>query len=108
MLFIFYTAGQITPEESLFVYEPGLGTVNFSHPEHIPVFAKDQNISKEVRDVCNGNTACMYDATATNDTSVGMSTMMTNQALINMRSAASKSLSRASKKLLMYFPARST
>ena len=78
-------AGQIKPEESLFVYNPGLGPNNYSHPEHIPVFTDELVISDEVRQACQGNTACMFDAASTNSTMVGLSTMKTGEMLATER-----------------------
>ena len=80
-----WTPGQITPDESLFVYGPGLGPNNYSHPEHIPVFTNELVISDEVRQACQGNTACMFDAASTNDTMVGLSTMRTGEMLATER-----------------------
>ena len=76
-----WTAGQITPEESLFVYDVGLGPNNYSHPQHIPVFTNELVIRDEVRQKCQGNTPCMFDAASTNNTMVGLSTMRTGEML---------------------------
>ena len=83
-------AGQITPEESLFVYQAGTGASDFAHPEHIPVFTNEMNISADTMTICGGNAACMFDATATNDTSVGLNTMMTSQALVQQQASVRK------------------
>ena len=81
-------AGQIKPEESLFIYEAGLGPEDYAHPEHIPVFTNSLKISDEVRQVCDGRVECMFDAAATNDTAVGLNTKLTGEVLEEERKLA--------------------
>ena len=92
-MFVFRVcAGQITSQESLFTYPPGLGPSDFSNPSHVPVFSDQLNISAEARAACGGSQACLFDATATNDINVGVQTMMTETMLLTQESQAGEPL----------------
>ena len=65
--------------ESLFTYPDGQTYLNYSHPDHIPVFP-DEAIDKatdEVLAACGTNKECIFDAVETGDISVGVETMAT-------------------------------
>ena len=42
-----------------------------------PVFADELDVSSEVEEACMGNTQCIFDSTVTNDSTIGMGTLMT-------------------------------
>lgn len=73
----FLCIGQVSEEQSLFTYTQGLSARDFSHPEHVPAFL-DEVIAAadpQIRQRCNNNAQCIFDATQTGDEEVGLTTM---------------------------------
>lgn len=68
-------------ETSWFTYPDGLSPANFSNPDHLPRFLDDvlTNATDEIRSMCGDNAECIFDATETGDTSIGLETLNTNQ-----------------------------
>lgn len=65
-------------EESFFNYSIGdtsYSAINNGYLTHQPVFSEDLNITQEVRDICRGNPACIYDSVVTGSTAIGLSTL---------------------------------
>ena len=77
--------GQISEEESLFTYPPGMTTDDYSYPDHSPVFLDEllPNADPEIVEFCDGDPQCVYDYTETNDSSIANSTKMTNMENVN-------------------------
>lgn len=73
----FLTIGLISESESLFTYQPGTGFANFTNTSFIPVFSdglnltslfgNDQELLQKAQAACGSDTACLYDASQTQD-----------------------------------------
>lgn len=74
-LFFLHTPGQITDEESLFTYPPGLSVSNFSNQSHIPPFADEIEVDQAVADMCGDDPECVFDSTVTGNAEIGMSSL---------------------------------
>lgn len=74
-------SGLIDPSESLFAYPPGLSSVNFSFPNHLPLFVDEvvAGATQEVLDTCGTNARCIFDATQTGNLAIGVDTMVTEE-----------------------------
>ncbi len=86
--------GQIDPEESLFTYPGGLSALNYSFPDHVPLFLDEvfATASQEILDLCQGNIRCIYDAVQTGNLDIGRDTMTIEETNTDDRMIASKSL----------------
>ena len=65
-------------EESVFNYSIGDTSylaINDGYLQYQPLFSDDLNASQEVRDMCQGNPACIYDTVATGNMDIGLSTL---------------------------------
>ena len=64
----------------MFTYPPGMSSVDFSFPDHIPLFVNEVfgDASPEVLDACGDNIQCIFDATQTGDVNIGLVTMQTD------------------------------
>ena len=68
-------------EESLFNYSIGdtsYMAINNGYLTHQPVFSEDLNVTQEVRDACQDDPSCEYDAMAIGDIDIGISTLRTS------------------------------
>ena len=68
-------------EESLFNYSIGdtsYMAINNGYLTHQPVFSEDLNVTQEVRDACQDNPSCIYDAMVTGDIEIGVSAQRTS------------------------------
>lgn len=68
----------MSEEESLFDYNIGdtsYMAMNSGYLTHQPVFFDDLNVTQEVRDMCQENSACIYDSMVTGDIGIGISTL---------------------------------
>ena len=82
--------GQISQAGSVFMYGDGLGTGNFSNTTHLPPFVDEVNFTSAALAACNNDLACLFDSTATNDTSVGLATQRVQTVVVNERAVISK------------------
>ena len=74
---VFLFSGRLLSNESLFFYRPGQNYFNFYHPNHVPHFSDELNISSlspEVRRACGQNRECLFDAAETGSVSFGEQT----------------------------------
>lgn len=79
-----YCIGLINPADSLFTYPPGTSAADFSFPDHIPLSVDEvvAGATEEVRESCEGNIKCIFDATQTGNMEIGLNTMQTEE--VNM------------------------
>ena len=80
--------------ESLFTYPDGQTYLNYSHPDHIPVFPDEaiDKASDEVLAACGTNKECIFDAVETGDISVGVKTMATIEVNLDDEAQACENL----------------
>ena len=71
-----YYSGQITQEESIFIYEAAESVITFSDPDHTPPFLDELLASLKsdsmLTSVCGDNVECLFDFDQTGDPEVGM------------------------------------
>ena len=81
IIFCLYFSGEITADSSLFTYPYGLTAANFSFPDHMPRFLDEvvANASADIIALCGDNAECIFDATETGDTNIGLESLSTNQ-----------------------------
>ena len=91
-LYEYYFVGLIDPAYSLFTYSYGMSAADFSFPDHIPLSVDDvvTGASQEVRDSCQGNVKCIFDATQTGNLEIGLNTMQTEDVFIEDQRIACK------------------
>ena len=91
-IIIINIAGQIDPEASLFTYSPGLSALNYSFPNHEPAFLDEvvAGASQEVLDACGDNVLCIFDASQTGNTEIGMQTTTIEETNVANEETASK------------------
>lgn len=88
----YFTIGLIDPANSLFTYPQGMSAANFSFPNHIPLSLDDvvAGASQEVRDSCQGDVKCIFDATQTGNLEIGLNTMQTENVFVEDQMIACK------------------
>lgn len=76
-----FVTGQITEQESLFFYESGVGTSNYSNPDLMPTFKSDivANAPDEVTTYCGGNAECIFDYSVSGSQDVAAVTLWSNE-----------------------------
>ena len=77
----------MTEEESLFNYSIGSTSylaINDGYLTHQPEFSENLNITEEVRNMCLGDPACIYDTVVTGSMEVGLSTLNTSAANVDI------------------------
>ena len=70
--------------ESLFTYSGNQSWADYYDPLFSPVFEptfSDPDLEEDAREICDGDTFCLFDIAATKRVDIGMSTMMGNQDL---------------------------
>ena len=70
--------------KSLFTYRDGKSWAKYYDPLFSPVFVltfSDPALEEDAREICNGDTFCLFDIAATKRVDIGMSTMQGNQDL---------------------------
>ena len=70
--------------KSLFTYRDGKSWADYYHPSFSPVFEptfSDPDLEEDAREICDGDTFCLFDIAATKRVDIGMSTMQGNQEL---------------------------
>ena len=70
--------GHLTEDESLFNYtigETSYLAINDGYLTHRPLFSGELNVTQVIRDMCQGNPACIYDSMVTGDMEIGLSTL---------------------------------
>ena len=76
--------GQVTSQETLFCYSDGLGLINFSFPEAVPVFNSEINLtgiaSEALITACGGNEDCLFDGVVTGNIEVARESLATEEA----------------------------
>ena len=74
--------GQVTEKESLFDYENGQSYLNFTNPDHEPLYLDeiDNETIANAAAVCGSidNIECIFDFVATGDMSLATSTLQIN------------------------------
>ena len=79
--FLLVIIGHITENESLFDYTIGNTSylaINDGYLTYQPEFSDNINATEDVRMMCQGNPACIYDTMVTGSTKVGLSTLRTS------------------------------
>jgi hypothetical protein len=72
------------PRRSLFTYRNGTSWAGFYDPSFSPVFEptfSDSDLEETAREICDGDTFCLFDIAATKRVDIGTSTMQGNQEL---------------------------
>ena len=81
----FYALGIInTANLSLFTYNEDKSWADYYDPSFSPVFEptfSDPDLEEDAREICDGDTFCLFDIAATKSVAIGMSTMQGNQDL---------------------------
>ena len=70
-------------EESQFNYSIGSTSylaINGDYLNYQPFFSEDLNVTQAVRDMCQGNPACIYDSVVTGSMEIGLSTLVASRA----------------------------
>ncbi len=72
------TTGQVTGEESCFIYEGAETYETYARDGNFtPTFADEVVSTPEIEGACQGNAQCIYDYTLTNNSAIGMGTLAT-------------------------------
>eukprot|EP00117_Sycon_ciliatum_P009054 scpid1187/ scgid4064/ Laminin subunit alpha-5; Laminin-10 subunit alpha; Laminin-11 subunit alpha; Laminin-15 subunit alpha len=82
---------QVNSSESLFMYSNGKTYLNYTHPDHVPVFSDEVNASAfpaDVRAACGNNTICLYDALESGDVTLGQASQSTTSNLASSENTA--------------------
>ena len=82
--------GQITAEESLFLYGAGVSTSNYSNPAFVPSLKSDIVASAPdvITTYCGGNPECIFDYTVSGNQDVANATLQTNLAFTEQENQA--------------------
>jgi len=80
--------GQITANQSLFTYKPGQSVDTFRNVSFVPMFADalqfyNDSVKQAAYKACGNDFSCLFDAAATNDVSVGVSSKETSENFVN-------------------------
>ena len=70
--------------ESLFTYSSNQSWADYYDPSFSPVFVptfSDPDLEEDAREICGGDTFCLFDIAATKRIDIGISTMQGNQDL---------------------------
>lgn len=74
---VYFTAGHITEEESLFNYSLGdtsYSAINDGYLTYRPLFTDDLNVTDDVFEMCHSNLECVYDYLVTGSMEIGQDT----------------------------------
>ena len=90
--FFISTLGQITQNESVFMYGVGESVANFSNPNHVPPFLDEilSNLmgNSTLTAVCGDNVDCLFDFAQTGNLEVAMAAMIVeNETVTEMQEA---------------------
>ncbi|CAL1529163.1 unnamed protein product [Lymnaea stagnalis] len=78
----FASAYKVNSLNSVFLYEPGKSTADYQHPEYLPAFKENFNITKftEATSFCGiGKDACIYDYITTGDQNMALNTKVSKE-----------------------------
>ena len=78
VLILLYLGILQSVEDSLFYYKGSMNWTDFHDPDFIPTFNPnfmDSELENQARDVCNGDTACLFDVAATGRLEIGSSAL---------------------------------
>ena len=78
-------AGQITGDETLFVYPDGKNWTHYAFPNHSPIFSDEldpADFPLSVQQACGSDPICLFDAKETGNLQVGQQSTSLGNALV--------------------------